>query len=314
VIVSYDLDGLPLEGYPGSVVSIGVFDGVHLGHQAILAANVARAAELGLRPSVVTFCLHPKKVLLGRAPKTLTTLAHRLEHFQRAGISHALILNFDEELANTSARRFIREVLVDKLGARYFVLGFDSKFGRGREGSDEDLRALGYPVDVVGKVVVDQRAVSSTAIREAVDLGDLLGAERMLGRPVSVLGEVIPGQKRGRTIGFPTANLDLHHELHPPPGVYACRARVVTPEGGRTGDESCPAVVNIGYRPTVEGAPPDEPLLEAHLLGFEGDLYGQMLELEFVQHLRAEQRFGSLEALREQIRRDVIAAEEVLGI
>lgn len=312
MIVSHDLAGLPLDG-PGAVVSLGVFDGVHLGHRAILARNVAVARELGLRPTVVTFRDHPKRVLLGRAPRTLTTLEHRLEHFRRAGIDHTLALAFDDALRETSADRFVDRVLVSALRAEAFVLGFDSKFGQGRRGGPELLRQRGFPVEVVPKVLVGQRAVSSTAIREAVELGDLAGAARMLGRPVSVLGHVVHGQELGRTLGFPTANLDLAHELHPPPGVYACRARVIRePERGLQ-EVRRPAVTNIGFRPTVDGEAAQEPTLEVHMLDFEGDLYGRVLELEFVERLREEQRFPNLDALREQIGRDVAEARRRLA-
>ena len=309
MIVSYDLEPLPLEGFRGAVVSIGVFDGVHLGHQAILAANVERAAALQLRPTVVTFRDHPKQVLLGPAPRTLTSLEHRLELFRRAGIDHTLALAFDEGLRETPAEAFVEQVLEQGLGARHYVLGFDSKFGRDRRGGPELLQSLGHPVDVVARVAVDKRAVSSTAIREAVELGDLEGAARMLGRPVSVLGTVVRGEELGRRLGFPTANLDLDHELHPPPAVYACRARVL-------GQEEAPwhlAVTNIGFRPTVSAQAPDAPRIEVHLLDFEGALYGSSLEVEFVRTLREERRFDGLEELTAQIGRDVAAAREVLG-
>jgi len=155
----------------GSVVSIGVFDGVHLGHQAILAANVARAVELDAVPSVVTFASHPKEVLLGRAPKTLTTLEHRLELFRRAGIEHTLVLTFDEALRAVSAGAFVQRILVEGLGVRAFVLGFDSKFGHDRQGTPEYLRERGFDVTVIDQVQMRQHAVSSTAIREAVRKG-----------------------------------------------------------------------------------------------------------------------------------------------
>ena len=288
------------------MVSIGVFDGIHLGHQAILAKNVERAREGGLVPTVVTFTAHPKEVLLGRAPKTLTSLEHRLELFRRAGVGHPLALAFDERLRNTPAEEFVEKILISALRAQRFVLGFDSKFGRDRSGGPELLERLGYPIDVVPRVSVDQRAVSSTAIREAVELGDLAGAARMLGRAVSVLGTVVRGDGLGRRLGFPTANLDLHHELHPPAGVYACRAR-------RLGHGWQSAVTNIGFRPTLEGRAAARPRIEVHLLDCEEELYGQSLEVEFVAHLRAERRFEGLDALIEQIARDVAVARELLG-
>jgi len=312
VITTLDLTGLPSEDPPPAVVSIGVFDGVHLGHQAILAANVARARQLGARPTVVTFRHHPKELLLGRAPRTLTTLEHRLELFQRAGIEHCVALTFDEKLRSMPAEAFAEELLVHKLGARSFVLGFDSKFGAGRTGGPDLLRAMGYEVEVVEKVILSQRAVSSTAIREAVELGDLTGAERMLGRPVSVFGEVVRGAQLGRKLGFPTANLDLHHELHPPVGVYACRAHRVLQQRAEVAT-TYPAVANIGFRPTLDGARPERPLVEVHLLDFDGELYGEHLELEFVCQLREERRFADLDALKAQIAVDVAAGRERLS-
>jgi riboflavin kinase / FMN adenylyltransferase len=303
-----------LEADPrGSTISIGVFDGVHLGHQAILRANVARAREIGAEATVVTFRRHPKKVLLGRAPGALTTLDHRLELFARLGVEHTVALNFDTELRELSAEEFVREWLVRALGARHFVLGFDSKFGRDRRGGPELLQTLGYPLDVVGQVLVDRRPVSSTAIREAVALGDLNGAQRMLGRPLSVLGRVVHGEALGRRIGFPTANLNLMQGLHPPAGVYAVWARVLEGEEGRRFGAALPAVANIGRRPTVAGESAEERV-EVHLLDFAGDLYGRRLEVEFAAHLRGERRFSGIEALSHQIRRDVAAARAVLEL
>lgn len=296
----------------GAVVSIGVFDGVHIGHQATLAANVRRARELGLVPSVVTFRRHPKRVLLGRAPRTLTSLEHRLELFARAGIEQCLALEFDEALREMPAEEFTRIHLFEGLRAREFVLGFDSKFGLDRRGGPELLRALGYPVRVVDEVRVGGRAVSSTAIREAVELGDLTAAAAMLGRPVSVLGRVIHGDARGRTLGFPTANLDLHHELHPPIGVYACRVWRLD-RGGAAGGIGLPAVANIGLRPTVQPDAPALPTVEVHLLDFAADLYGERLEVAFVARLRNEMRFDGLDALRAQVERDVAIARSLLA-
>lgn len=292
----------------GSVVSIGVFDGVHLGHQAILAANVARARALGAVPTVVTFAGHPKEVLLGRAPRTLTTLEHRLALFRRAGIEHAVALEFDDALRATTAEQFVADVLVRGLATRALVLGFDSKFGRERRGTPEFLAARGFDVTVVPQVQVGPYGVSSTAIREAIELGDLDRAEAMLGRPVSVLGTVVHGDALGGRIGFPTANLDLQHELHPPPGVYYGFASLPGDGGPHH-----PAVANIGFRPTVAGVRPERPRIEVHLLDFAGDLYGTALEFTFLGRLRGEQRFDGLDALVAQIRRDVDEARTRLA-
>lgn len=294
----------------GAVVSLGMFDGVHLGHQAILTANVARARELDAQAAVVTFRRHPKALLLGRAPKTLTTLEHRLELFARAGIEHAVVLPFDPALRALSALEFVRQIALEGLGARSFVLGFDSKFGHDRGGTPESLRAAGHDVRVAEKVVIQGRPVSSTAIREAVELGDLVAAAAMLGRPVSVFGRVVHGQSVGRGLGFPTANLNLHQGLHPPPGVYACRVHHRTRPGA---PRSFLGVCNIGFRPTLGGPPPRRPQFEVHLLDFEGQLYGERLEVEFVARLRGEQRFGSLAELRTQIASDVAVARATLA-
>lgn len=304
MILARSLDELPQPTPRGAVVSVGVFDGVHLGHRAILARNLERAAQLGARSSVVTFHDHPKRLLLGRAPRTLTSLEHRIELFRRAGIEQCLVLAFDETLRSMSAARFAEEILKQRLGARAFVLGFDSKFGRDREGTPEYLQGLGYPVEVVPQVLARGRAVSSTAIREAVELGDLDAAALMLGRPYSLWGEVVHGDALGRELGFPTANLDPHHELLPPTGVYAAWVHL--------GERRQPAVVNIGFRPTVRSEQPPTPRIEAHLLDFQGDLYGRTLELEFVRRLREEQRFAGLAELRAQIARDTEAARSAL--
>jgi riboflavin kinase/FMN adenylyltransferase len=330
LIVSYELSGLGVPDARGSVVSVGVFDGVHLGHQAILRGNVVRAGELGARPTVVTFRQHPKSVLLGRAPRTLTSLEHRLELFRRAGIEHTLVLTFDEALRQIPAREFAFDVLIEKLGARKLVLGFDSKFGKDRQGTPEYLQSLGLDVEIAPKVKVAGRAVSSTAIREAVELGDLEGAARMLGRRVAVYGDVVTGDAFGRELGFPTANLDLHHELRPPPGVYAGFARCVS-YAPRTEDTLTPniegpneraspmqprrpAVANIGFRPTLGGSPLDAPRVEVHVIDFDGDLYGQSIELEFAAFLRAEQRFPDVQALKTQIAADVDQARKILAL
>ena len=316
MIRSFGLDDLadkgPISQGNGSVVSIGVFDGVHVGHQAILSANVALAKARGLTSTVVTFAGHPKKILLGRSPKTLTTISHRLALFERAGIEHTLVLEFTEELRNMSAAAFLQEILLDGLHADTFLLGFDSKFGREQEGSAAFLESKGQTVQVIERVLARDRAASSTAIREAVELGDLVGASTMLGRRVSVLGRVVHGNALGRTIGFPTANLNLEHELHPPGGVYAGYARLIGDPSGRT----FPAMANIGHRPTIERqdrVPRSDGQVEVHLLDFAEDIYGAQLEFEFVDRLREEQTFGGLQALETQLIADRKATSELLS-
>ncbi len=314
MIRSFGLEQVPKEGLPstngGSIVSIGVFDGVHVGHQAILSANVELAKAKGLTSTVVTFAGHPKQVLLGRAPKTLTTIAHRLALFERAGIEHTLVLEFTEELRSMSAREFLDTILLDGLQANTFLLGFDSKFGRGQEGSAAFLEAQGQSVQVVDRILARGRAASSTAIREAVELGDLVAASAMLGRRVSVLGNVVHGNALGRTMGFPTANLNLEHELHPPGGVYAGFARLI----GDPNRRCFPAMANIGHRPTVNShVPQSGGMVEVHLIGMSEDLYGSQLEFEFVDRLREEQQFEGLDALKTQLEADRNATSDLLS-
>lgn len=295
------LDALPAAVAGGCVATVGVFDGVHLGHQAVMRRVAARAAALGAEPAVVTFAGHPKRVLVGQAPPTVTSLEHRLLLFERLGVQAVLILRFTPELRRLTAEEFVRRVLADGLGLRELVLGFDCKFGRDRGGTADSLRPLaaemGFGLEEVPPLRLGGRAVSSTAIREAVKLGELDRAAAMLGRPVSLLGTVVRGDGRGRALGFPTANLDPHHELRPPDGVYAALAEV--------GGKLHPAVLNIGLRPTF-GRPGRS--VEVHLIGFEGDLYGRELEAFFLARLRGERIFDSAEKLSARIARDVEAA------
>ncbi len=290
----------------GCAATVGVFDGVHLGHFVVLRRVVERAEALGADPVMVTFAGHPKEVLLGRAPQTVTSLEHRLLLFERAGIKTALVLEFNAELRALTAEAFVRRVLLEGLGLRELVFGFDSKFGRDRGGNPESLaplaRELGFGIIEVPPLRLGGRAVSSTAVREAVSLGDLKGAAIMLGRPMSVLGTVVRGDGRGKALGFPTANLDLHHELHPPAGVYAAFALL---DGALR-----PAAVNIGRKPTFGGG---EEAVEVHLLDGAGDLYGRDLEVFFLERLRGEQSFPNPELLRAQIAADIEQARGVIG-
>lgn len=294
----------------GCVATVGVFDGVHLGHFHVLRRVVQRAQSTAHKSVMVTFAGHPKQVLLGQAPATVTSLEHRLLLFRRAGIDATLVLEFDDDLRELSAEDFVRNILVEGLGLRELVFGFDSKFGKDRGGNAESMRSLadelGFLVSEVPALRVDGRAVSSTAIREAVGLGDLRQAGQMLGRPTSLLGTVVRGDGRGRELGFPTANLELHHELQPPPGVYATLVR----RPGHRPMRLWPAVANLGQRPTFDQAGPS---VEVHLLDFSEDLYGQELEVFFLARLREEREFASPNALRRHIEEDVQSARKAIS-
>ncbi len=292
--------------------TIGVFDGVHRGHRRVLDALVEWAHADGGDAVVVTFDRHPREVITGEKPAALASLEHRLVLLARAGVDAVLVLPFDDRTAATTAETFVKEVLVGGLGARKILLGANHRFGHERAGDLALLLRLGpalgfqarevplEPADASGHVV------SSTAIRAAIHEGRLDDAERMLGRPVTVLGRVVRGDARGRLLGFPTANLDLRHEARPPRGVYAALATVTD------APRRWLAVVNVGRRPTFTPEA-GEDLVEAHLLDFSGDLYDQELEVSFLAKLRDEERFSGPDALVAQIRADVSRTRERFG-
>ena len=258
---------------------------------------------------MVSFAGHPKEVLLGHAPATITSLEHRLRLFEDCGIDAALVLDFDEQLRSLSAANFVKKFLIDGLGLQELVFGFDSKFGHDRGGNPQSLRPLsqelGFAITEIEPLRLNGRAVSSTAVREAVQLGDLLATEHMLGRPASILGTVVHGDKRGRQLGFPTANLSLHHELSPPQGVYACMVKI------NGNPDLVAGAVNLGVRPSFDEAAPS---IEVHLIDFDDDIYGQTLEVFFLQKLRAERKFLNVEDLRQQITADVNSAKSVCNL
>jgi riboflavin kinase/FMN adenylyltransferase len=285
----------------GAAVALGNFDGVHLGHQAL----VREAARLG-RPAVVTFQPHPGKVLQpALAPKLITLLPRKLELLEAAGAEAVVVQPFTSDYARTTPGQFEAH-LFDLLGASHAVVGADFTYGARRGGTVETLRraaaARGAAVHVVPAVTVDGVVVSSSRVREYLLEGRVEAAQRLLGRAFDVDGTVVPGDGRGRQIGVPTANVDTQNELRPAAGVYAVTARFR--EGTGWGERRAGAA-NIGVKPTFGGT---EVTVEVHLLDFSGDLYGRELRVEFLERLRAEQRFGSVAELVGQIRRDVEAA------
>lgn len=294
-----------------SVVSIGNFDGVHLGHQALLQ----RCGELR-QPhqelAVVTFDPLPRFYFDRQsAPPRLTGPGQRLALLARGGVDLTWMMRFNARLAAMPAQDFVRQVLVRGLGASAVVVGDDFRFGRGREGTLDLLRGLGdehgFSVHVHPPVVVDAQRVSSTAIRTALAGGDLRQAERWLGRPFSLCGRVVRGRQLGRTLGYPTANVRTADGKCPARGVFAVRARL------RAAGADGPwhdGVANLGVRPVVGGG---EPFLEVHLFDFHGDLYAQRLETRLIGKLRDERNFDSLEALRTQMQQDEDKARALLG-
>jgi riboflavin kinase/FMN adenylyltransferase len=298
------LESFPPDARP-SVVALGVFDGVHLGHRAILETAVRRAA--GATPVACTFDPHPAEVLQpDRAPLPITTLEERLELIAETGIALTVVVPFTPALAAMEPEAFVTDVLSGRLGAREVVVGFNHRFGKGARGDARLLRdlgaRLGFHTEVVPPTDGDGGPVSSTLIRGALQRGDLENATRMLGRPYFVGGEVVSGAGRGRTLGFPTANIAPGRPLLVPAGVYACRLHV--------GDAVYGAVLNAGVRPTFE-----EKVftLEAHVLDFSGDLYGAAVRLEFITRIREERKFAGVDALKAQIVADVGTARAALG-
>jgi riboflavin kinase / FMN adenylyltransferase len=296
-----------------SVVAVGVFDGVHLGHQRLLHQLLEMSSALQGMPTVVTFANHPDQVLRGEAPPLICSVPHRLRLLRRTGVLRLVLLEFEPRLQNMTPRQFAQDLLVARLRTRGLLLGYDSALGKDRAGTPQHFRELGgelgFEVHTGAPFEVDGQPVSSTAIRQAIARGDLAAARRYLGRFPGALGLVVHGQARGRTLGFPTANLRLHPGALPPPGVYAVEAIV---DG-----ETRAAVANLGTNPTFRADPTTAaaaPSLEVHVLDFEGDLYGRELEVAFRKFLRPEQRFADAEHLRHQITRDITEARRALAL
>lgn len=291
------------ERHRGCVATIGNFDGVHLGHQAVLGQLAEKADALGLPSTVITFEPLPHEYFLGdQAPARLTRFREKLQALRRFSVDRLLCLRFDARLAAMPAQDFIERVLVDGLEVQYLVVGDDFRFGQGRAGDFAMLQAAGaargFQVVNMHTFRIGTARVSSTRIREALEAGDMATAEQLLGRPFRLCGRVTHGDKRGRSIGFPTANLKLERQISPVRGVFAVELFGVA-------GEPLPGVANVGRRPTVNGV---ENRLEVHLLDFAGDLYGRHVQVDLLHRLRDEQRFDTLDALIAQIGRDAEAA------
>jgi riboflavin kinase/FMN adenylyltransferase len=287
----------------GCVLTIGNFDGVHLGHLQVLAKVAEKAKELGLPSAAMTFEPQPMELFAGeKAPARLTRFRDKYVQLRKLQLDRLLCVNFNQRFADLSAHSFIRDLLVDRLGVKFLVVGDDFCFGRGRTGDftmlQEAGKKFGFEVVNTQSFCVREQRVSSTAIREALAGNNLCEAERMLGRTYSINGRVSHGRKLGRTIGFPTANIPLKRCVSPVSGVYVVQVHGL--EHGPLG-----GVANIGHRPTVNGI---RQQLEVHLFDFKGDLYGQQLEVALIKKLRDEQQFESFDVLKKQIELDAEAA------
>jgi len=304
-LLSLDLEATYGDGLASrSVVAVGVFDGVHLGHHRLLQQLLEMASSLQSAPTVVTFRNHPAQVLHGEAPPLLVSVSHRLRLLRRAGVQRVVLLEFEPRVRDLSPRDFATVVLHQSLRARGLLLGYDSALGKNREGTPQKFRELGaefgFEVHTGAPFEVDAKPVSSTEIRSAIARGDLDLAQRYLGRFPGALGQVMHGDDRGKSLGYPTANVDAQVAVMPPEGVYAVEAIL-------NGTVHL-AVANLGPRPTFDSAPG----LEVHLLDYSGDLYGRELEVVFRRRLRDVRKFANADELCAQISRDITAARQCL--
>ena len=299
-----------LANLPGPVfLAIGVFDGVHLGHQAVIQRALDGAAATNGTAVVVTFDPHPARVLRPEhAPRLLTATQHKSQILASMGVTHLLVIPFTLEFAATPPADFVRSLHAACNPLREICVGHTWAFGKKRAGNLELLKQMGDELGFgevgIKAVEVEGEVVSSTLLRATIEAGDLAKAARLLGREFTILGSVVKGDQLGRTIGFPTANLSVHNELFPPNGVYAAEALY--------NGEKLPGVVNIGIRPTIKNAS-GERVMEIHLFDFSGDLYGTDLEVTLRHFLRPEQKFNGLDALKAQIACDAKEARTVLG-
>ena len=287
-------------------LAIGVFDGVHRGHQAVISTSAEHAQDVNGTPVVVTFDPHPEKVLRpAAAPHLLTATEHKIALIRDLGVRHLLIINFDKHFASTPPEKFVEQLVTHSKPLREICVGHEWSFGKDRRGNLDLLKRLGaeseFEVVGVPPVRANGEVISSTAIREAVQRGDFAKARLMLGRDYTVLGTVTRGDDLGKKIGFPTANLSAHNEQFPPDGVYFAEAWL---EG-----VLYRGVVNLGCRPTVSRD--KSRVLEIHLLDFNRDIYGEDLEVHFVQYLRPEKKFDNVDALVRQITADIQQAREL---
>lgn len=292
----------------GCVLTVGNYDGVHLGHQRMIGALTARAAELRSAATVLVFEPSSKEFIdPDGAPPRLTRWREKYEALAAQGIERLVTLRFDESMRAMTPRCFVDELMVIRLGARHMVVGDDFRYGSNAGGTIESLRAAGqahgFGVEQIAPFVFDGVRVSSTAVRERLERADYAGAARLLGRPYRMSGRVVHGRELGRTLGFPTANLRLMRRKSPVWGILAVWIRGI-------GSQPLPGVASLGTRPTVNGS---EPLLEVHVFDFTGDLYGRAIDVEFVAKLRDEVKFDSLDAMTMQMKIDGAQAREVLS-
>jgi len=303
-----------------TLVALGNFDGVHRGHQQVIqpVLSAALATPNVSHTTVVTFRPHPQEFFTGQRRPLLTPLDEKAAYLSKLGVEQLVLLPFDRVLADLTPEQFVETILVQHLQARQVSVGEDFCFGRKRSGTAADLRAIAAPFNIQVQIVplhtADGERISSSAIRQALQEGNLSKGNQLLGRPYSLVGQVVQGQQLGRTIGFPTANLKLPAEKFlPRQGVYCVWVYLSGsshPAESSHSPQPLPGVMNLGYRPTVDGV---QQTIEVHLLDWSGDLYGQTLTVNLAEFLRPEQKFASLEDLKAQIQADAATARSILA-
>ena len=285
----------PLNSNAPIGLTIGNFDGVHIGHQALIKKLIAESKKRNLTPSVMTFEPHPKEFFISEnAPSRLTTLREKLEFFLDYGIEKVFVCAFNQKFSNISSEAFMGQILKEQLKVQLLIVGNDFRFGSKRQAGIEDLKKNAFELFEIPEIDVNGKRVSSTRIREGLKEGRIQEVNQFLGRPYTISGKVVEGDKRGRQMGFPTANIHMKHLRPALTGVYAVKL------GNRNG------VANLGVRPTIAGTP--KLLLEVHLLNFNEDIYGQHVQVTFLQKIRDEMKFENIDALIEQIKKDVAQA------
>lgn len=286
-------------------VAIGNFDGVHLGHQALLQRLNEVAAAQGLKSAVMTFEPHPREFFApDQAPARLTSLREKLELFAEAGVEYVYVCHFNRRFAAITVEAFMQEILRNALDARAVLVGEDFRFGAGRQGSMQDFVRAGFNLQSQPQVNLDGKRVSSTAIREALAQGQLVEAARLLGRPYSISGKVVHGDKLARELGYPTANIHMLHDRPPLFGIYAVKLEGLAEGNGA----DLPGVASLGVRPTVKQN--GKPTLEVHLFDFNGDIYGRHVRVKFMHKIRDEMKFNGLDELKYWIAKDAEMARE----
>lgn len=293
----------------GCVLTIGNFDGLHLGHRAVIEKLAAKGRSIGLPVVVMIFEPQPLEYFLGdNAPSRLMRLREKVIDFARLPLDYLLVARFNRQFANLDAEKFIDDILLKKLNVKHLVIGDDFHFGKARRGNfamlREKGRQSGFTVEDTGSFYVAGLRVSSTLIRDALAAGNLAAAEHLLGHSYSVCGRIVHGEKRGRALGYPTANIKLHRKNTPLQGVFA-----VTMTG--LGEDAIQGIANVGTRPTVDGG--SKVILETHLFNFDREIYGHYVEVHFKHKIRDEMRFHSLEKLKAQIEKDVAVTQQIFA-